>query len=906
MMKRILQTLALLLAALMVSTTAVAAYVQLADGVYQDGTALYICSNVTSLGNLQVNPSEIYCYAQTPRSCLSGTFTGYGATLHVPTSAMVSYFTAQYWYNFNNVLADAVEPQLVTINTTSAELESGQQLSLSATVTPSNATPKTVYWSSTNTSVATVSNGVVIAVGEGECYIRAICVDKQAICHVTVTPQRTTITLDKQEARLLPNHTMTLTATCTPATTDLVVTSSNPAVAIPRYVNGTIMVVGVSEGTATITVSTADGWCYPAECQVTVYTEVGDLNSDGFVNMDDLTVMINYLLTNDATGINLTNADTNLKDGVSMDDLTALINFLLTNVWPWDEPVIETYTVNGVSFNMVTVKGGTFTMGATAEQDDDANSNEKPTHQVTLSSYSIGETEVTQALWLAVMGSNPSHFTGNLQRPVECVSWNACQEFISKLNQMTGKNFRLPTEAEWEYAARGGNKSQGYKYAGGNTVGDVAWYYDNSYALGGSSPDYGTHTVASKTPNELGLYDMSGNVWEFCQDWSGSYSSDAQTNPTGATSGSYSVLRGGSWCDNARYCRVSCRIICPTAGTNSGYGLRLAFDPDNSSKFRLSETVVEIEVGETAMISILHGSGNYSIAGGTDYVNSTTINGETLTITGTAVGTTTVHVTDNTTGAATVLTVIVKPARVETFTVNGVSFKMVTVEGGTFMMGASDDDPEAFSWDKPAHQVTLSSYSIGETEVTQALWLAVMGSNPSYFTPTNGYAENLQRPMERVSWNDCQQFVSKLNQMTGKNFRLPTEAEWEYAASGGKKSHGYKYAGSNTIGYVAWYLDNSYALGSSSPDYGTHTVATKAPNELGLYDMSGNVWEWCQDRYGSYSSEAQTNPTGPSSGSQRIFRGGSWDDSASGCRVSTRGYYGPSNTYNYLGLRLAL
>jgi hypothetical protein len=148
-MNNLLQTLVLLLAALMVPTTATAAYVQLADGVYQDGTTLYICSNVTSLGNLQLNPSEIYCFAQTPPSCLSGTFTDYGATLHVPTSAMVSYFTAQYWYNFNNVLADAVEPQLVTINTTSAELELGQQLLLSATVTPSNATPKTVYWSST-------------------------------------------------------------------------------------------------------------------------------------------------------------------------------------------------------------------------------------------------------------------------------------------------------------------------------------------------------------------------------------------------------------------------------------------------------------------------------------------------------------------------------------------------------------------------------------------------------------------------------------------------------------------------------------------------------------------------------------------------------------------------------------
>ena len=234
-----------------------------------------------------------------------------------------------------------------------------------------------------------------------------------------------------------------------------------------------------------------------------------------------------------------------------------------------------TFTVNGVSFKMVAVEGGTFTMGATAEQGSDAHDSEKPAHQVTLSSYSIGQTEVTQELWQAVMGSNPSSFTGDLQRPVEYVSWNVCQTFISKLNQMTGQHFRLPTEAEWEYAARGGNRSQGYKYAGSNTVGDVAWYYDNSCALGSSNPDYGTHPVATKAPNELGLYDMSGNVYEWCQDWYGSYSSDAQTNPTGPASGSFRVDRGGGWNFDARLCRVSCRGDAPS-GAYFNFGLRLA------------------------------------------------------------------------------------------------------------------------------------------------------------------------------------------------------------------------------------------------------------------------------------------------------------------------------------------
>ena len=202
--------------------------------------------------------------------------------------------------------------------------------------------------------------------------------------------------------------------------------------------------------------------------------------------------------------------------------------------------------------------------------------------------------------------------------------------------------------------------------------------------------------------------------------------------------------------------------------------------------------------------------------------------------------------------------------------------------------------------------MTLSSFYIGETEVTQALWVAVMGSNPSYFSPTNGYVENLQRPVEQVTWVNCQTFITKLNQMTGKNFRLPTEAEWEYAARGGNKSQGYKYAGGNNINAVAWYCGNALNVGESSPDYGAHTVATKAPNELGLYDMTGNVWEWCQDWYGSYSSEAQTNPAGPSSGSDRVVRGGGWASLARRNRVSYRYNYTSSIIGGDLGLRLVL
>ena len=221
---------------------------------------------------------------------------------------------------------------------------------------------------------------------------------------------------------------------------------------------------------------------------------------------------------------------------------------------------------NGISIEMVKVEAGSFNMGATPEMEKPAD-REKPVHRVTLTNnYYIGKYEVTQALWQAVMGSNPSYFKGD-DLPVEKVSWNDCQDFISKLNAMTGKRFRLPTEAEWEYAARGGKKSRGYQYSGSNTLGDVAWYNDNS------GPK--THAVGTKQPNELGIYDMTGNVMEWCQDWYGSYSSSPQTNPTGAVSGSVRVSRGGSWYLSARECRSSFRGSLAPDDRYIGLGLRL-------------------------------------------------------------------------------------------------------------------------------------------------------------------------------------------------------------------------------------------------------------------------------------------------------------------------------------------
>jgi formylglycine-generating enzyme required for sulfatase activity len=278
------------------------------------------------------------------------------------------------------------------------------------------------------------------------------------------------------------------------------------------------------------------------------------------------------------------------------------------------KPETANTSVADMPDDMVFVEGGTFTMGCTIEQGYDCSS--KPAHSVTVGSFYLAKHEVTQKLWTAVMGENPidavkkdieEHLAKTKRRgrwlykkelhtvaallgdnlPVVYVSWYDTQKFIEKLNAMSGKSYRLPTEAEWEFAARGGNKSKGYRYSGGNNVGDVAWYGCDSFAsLGGCMVECKdgnsggkTHPVGTKTPNELGLYDMSGNVKEWVNDWEGDYSSDDRTNPTGPSKGAYRILRGGEWGQEARYCKVSERNSFPPLADDDGLGFRLAHDP---------------------------------------------------------------------------------------------------------------------------------------------------------------------------------------------------------------------------------------------------------------------------------------------------------------------------------------
>jgi len=523
------------------------------------GITLYPTSMTMDIGDTQTlqwqfspaqsNPAPQASFTSSDHSVATVDLYGKVTAISAGTATITA--TTNYWTTATCQVT--VNPTLATsisLNQTSISLPIGSTQTLIATVLPSVASDKTVTWSSSDENIATIdANGNVTGVGIGNATITATTNDGSnlsASCSVNVTQvSATSIRLDQSEVEMTVGQDVKLTATVLPSGSSQRVTWSSSDPSVAKVVGGTVYAQDMGE--CLITARTLDGTNLTADCLIMVYpggetpspAGSGDVNGDGIVSITDVTSLIDYLLNGTAP-------------------ITPTGN-------------TKTYTVNGVTFTMVNVEGGTFTMGATPEQGDDATNFEKPAHQVTLSSFSIGQTEVTQALWLAVMGTNPSEFTGNLQNPVEMVSWDDCQEFITRLNVLTGKSFRLPTEAEWEYAARGGNKSQGNKYAGSSNIDEVCWYTDNSDAT--------THAVATKSPNELELYDMSGNVYERCQDWyyeDYSFISGEQINPTGPDSGTLRVMRGGSYMIDANRCRVSRRgYITPTLKRNY-IGLRLA------------------------------------------------------------------------------------------------------------------------------------------------------------------------------------------------------------------------------------------------------------------------------------------------------------------------------------------
>ena len=605
--------------------------------------------------------------------------------------------------------------------------------------------------------------------------------------------------------------------------------------------------------------------------------------------------------------------------------------------WNFNTPVTENITlyaqwvkgvVSSIGVELVWVPGGSFDMGKELNPAS-GYGDVTPVHPVTLSGFLMGETEVTQAQWLAVMGWLPDGLTASGygvgdKCPVYFVRWYDAVEFCNALSEREGltpaytvsgtnvtwnrtaTGYRLPTEAEWEYAAKGGNGTPGnYTYAGNNSADEVAWHSGNSSS---------TQEVGAKKPNGLGLHDMSGNVYEWCWDWYDSYSSEPQSDPEGASSGSGRVGRGGSWYSSAEFVRsADRRSNAPGSLTGSrDFGFRLVRSSEVTANAETPNIIVQPINGAYLLndpASPLMVQASVSDGGTLSYQwYSNTLNsnsGGTL-ISGAqapiytpptnAVGTVYYYavVTNTNNGVNGIRTATVASAAVVVGVIEvPIDVGMVWVPGGSFEMGRNMGTGGG-SDTTPVHTVTLTTgFYMGKYEVTQAQYQAVMGTNPSSFT-----GENL--PVETVSWYDAVEFCNVLSEIEGftpyytinktegsdpnntntsdpyrwlvtrnttaTGYRLPTEAQWEYAAKGGNPDAagwvGYTYAGSDDPNEVAWYGDNS---GST-----THAVGTKNPNGLGLYDMSGNVWEWCWDWYESYSSDAQTDPEGASSGSNRV------------------------------------
>jgi formylglycine-generating enzyme required for sulfatase activity len=440
--------------------------------------------------------------------------------------------------------------------------------------------------------------------------------------------------------------------------------------------------------------------------------------------------------------------------------------------------------VKDETFSLAPMPGGTFAMGETPDM---GRYRTPSVHQVILDGYCIGTTEVSQALWKAVMGSNPSP-KDMPAAPVTSVSYKDIQKFLKKLSKLTGVPFRLPTEAEWEYAAR-----------------------------------------------QRG--DMVGNAWEWCSDrWTDDLGFHLTVNPVGTTEGEARALRGGSVLEKNNK-PITRKAMAQTSRAGD-VGFRLAVSTGEGYPADIYDVLVANKVQRESFE-------------GTDFKN-------------------------------------------EKFTVGGVAFEMVAVEGGTFTMGGVElPNMPARDNELPLHDVTLDSFKIGRTEVTQALWEAVMGSIP-YGNQGPDY------PIGNVSWYDAQAFIRRLNALTGRCFRRPTEAEWEYAARGGKQSHGTRYSGSDNPNEVAWHQGNAGNV--------LHQPGSLRPNELGLYDMSGNIWEWCSDWYDEYPANAQTNPTVQTIGSvsRRVVRGGSFSYEAPYSRVSQRNSLSPNYRSFVTGFRVAI
>ncbi len=536
---------------------------------------------------------------------------------------------------------------------------------------------------------------------------------------------------------------------------------------------------------------------------------------------------------------------------------------------PWAE-----FTVSGADRSPVTqrmrwIAPGSFLMGSPEDEEGrdgaDTEWNEGPQHQVTLTKgYWLFDTPVTQELWTAVMGENPSRFEAP-KRPVEQVSWDDTARFLAKLNALVpGLHLILPTEAQWEYACRAGTTTP--NYAGHSDVApEIAWHYENS--------EHQTHPVKQKRINPWGLYDMLGNVWEWCADDMREYEAGAVTDPTGSLDSARRALRGGSWYDNARGVRAAYRFAYDRENRLYYTGFRCArvragAEPAEPGPGRAERETAPDRRGGARLLTPYGGRGAPSVdllSGKAFVVRSDC---EILTF-----------------------APLTRPDWASAmgrdryglwadFTLGEVAQRMRWIGPGRFLMGSPEDEPGRWGsdsdWDEgPQHEVRLTKgYWLFDTPVTQALWSEVMGDNPSHFKDKPAH------PVEQVTWNGTAQFLERINeQAPGLDLVLPTEAQWEYACRAGATSPNYA-GGDKDLEDIAWFSKNSGGQ--------TQPVATKRANAWGLYDTLGNVLEWCADDMRKYGDEAVTDPTGALDGAKRAVRGGSWNDNARNVRAANR------------------
>ena len=624
----------------------------------------------------------------------------------------------------------------------------------------------------------------------------------------------------------------------------------------------------------------------------------------------------------------------------------------------WREKAIE---ANGPgpgpgvpNIEMVWIPAGTFTMGSYRFGETQ--------HEVTLDGFYMGKYEVTQEQYQAVIGLNPSGFMsgsgageGNL--PVERVSWFDAVEYCNKLSEMTGRTpvytitdrvpdngypitnatvtanwnnsgYRLPTEAEWEYACRAGTTTN---FNTGDTITSLQANYNgrDNILYGDGNPGTfleRTSPVGSYEPNEWGLYDMHGNVGEWCWDWYDGYPTEAQTNPKGPSYGVVRLHRGGSWAHSDYDCLSSTRSNSAPDYVNDKVGFRLV----------RPAPIITINTQPAATTNVTFGniSGSLSITASiTDgatisyqwYESTSADNTDGVEIPGATNASFTIPTTLSAgsyyyfcelgaTGGG--ISVRSSVASVFVTLASSSGLEMVWVPAGTFTMGSPGGEEGRFA-NETQRQVSLSGFYMGKHAVTQALYRDVMGTDPSYFSrdkgrlPEAGETDN-KRPVESITWLEAVEFCNTLSlnesltpvytiigetvtaNWNNSGYRLPTEAEWEYACRAGTTT-AYN-TGTVIDAGTGWYNSNSGNF--------THEVGLKPANAIGLYDMHGNVWEWCWDWYGDYPAGAEINPKGPADGINRVSRGGGWAYGARFQRSAYRGISTPDDPQRVLGFRV--